>query len=272
MTDASLQALMGGWQRVHAQALLVGTRIDLRALARSDAPLAEPVVVAAGGLGIAILFRYGAVVFFNVQPVEQAAFLVSLKTVIGRLLDMPEREDAVVALDGGGEQHIDASGVIHLAAFDIDRLIIVADALAKSVVLGYDESRVKRVFDRIEPVAEQLQHSDGGVSGRQLLELLGDVLITQQRMVGRVEVTEKPELLWDHPELDRFYARLQKEYELPERHRALNRKLELISQTASTALGLLDVRRSLRVEWYIVILIVVEIILTLYQLFFLGGH
>jgi uncharacterized Rmd1/YagE family protein len=38
------------------------------------------------------------------------------------------------------------------------------------------------------------------------------------------------------------------------------------------ALGLLQARRSHRVEWYIVILIVFEIMLTLYQLTFLGGH
>jgi hypothetical protein len=52
----------------------------------------------------------------------------------------------------------------------------------------------------------------------------------------------------------------------------LNRKLELVSRTVETALGLLQARRSHRVEWYIVILIVFEILLTLYQLIFLGGH
>ena len=46
------------------------------------------------------------------------------------------------------------------------------------------------------------------------------------------------------------------------------RKLELIGDTAQTLLDLLQNRRSLRVEWYIVILIVVEIVLTLYELFF----
>jgi uncharacterized Rmd1/YagE family protein len=40
-----------------------------------------------------------------------------------------------------------------------------------------------------------------------------------------------------------------------------------------TALGLIQARRSLRVEWYVVILIVFEILMTLYQMFWLGrGH
>ena len=57
-----------------------------------------------------------------------------------------------------------------------------------------------------------------------------------------------------------------------ERFTALNRKLELVSRTVETALGILQHRRSLRVEWYIVLLIVFEIGLTLYQLFWIGSH
>jgi uncharacterized Rmd1/YagE family protein len=41
----------------------------------------------------------------------------------------------------------------------------------------------------------------------------------------------------------------------------------LLSRTIETVLDLLNQRRSLRVEWYIVILIVIEIGLTLYEMF-----
>jgi required for meiotic nuclear division protein 1 len=77
-------------------------------------------------------------------------------------------------------------------------------------------------------------------------------------------VLEKPDVLWEHPELERFYARLRDDYELRERERALNRKLELISRTVATLLELIQNRRSLRVEWYIVALILFEIALTLH--------
>jgi len=89
----------------------------------------------------------------------------------------------------------------------------------------------------------------------------------QQRTVGRVEIGEKPDLLWDHPELERLYARLQEEYELTERARAVERKFDLIARTATTALDLQQTRHLLRVEWYIVILILASILLTLYDMF-----
>lgn len=100
-----------------------------------------------------------------------------------------------------------------------------------------------------------------------LLREIGDVLLIQMRTVGRVEITEKPEITWDEPELDRLYERLAIEYELRDRDRALSRKLALISTTAETYLELLQNRQSIRLEWYIVILIVIEIVLIVYELF-----
>jgi hypothetical protein len=49
---------------------------------------------------------------------------------------------------------------------------------------------------------------------------------------GRVAVAEKPDAVWDRPDLERLYARLQDEYEFKERAEALARKLALISETA----------------------------------------
>ena len=256
------------WRRVRVVALLIGKRIDLRPLYRTDSLAVAPLAIPAGERGMAVLFRYGAVVMFNLQVVEEAAFLLNLKGFVGDELAEAEREVAEIAVEADADERVDVSGVIRLRQITSDRLVVVADVLAKSVSLAWDETRVARVFDRIEPVAEALQKERGGRGvARQLLDHIGDVLITQHRMVGRVEVAEKPELLWDRPELERLYLRLQEEYELPERDRALTRKLDLIAQTASTALGLLQAKRSLRVEWYIVLLIVFEIILTLYQMF-----
>jgi len=43
-------------------------------------------------------------------------------------------------------------------------------------------------------------------------------------MVGRAEISEKPELLWDHPGLEGLFVRLQDEFEIRERHQSLERR------------------------------------------------
>ena len=88
--------------------------------------------------------------------------------------------------------------------------------------------------------------------------------------MGRAEVAEKPEITWDDAELDRLHERLGVEYELHDRDVALSRKLDLVAHTAQTYLDLLQNRQSIRLEWYIVILIAVEIVLILYDIFVAG--
>jgi uncharacterized Rmd1/YagE family protein len=182
--------------------------------------------------------------------------------------ETPESENVAIALASDQGERIDAQGTLRLQEASLERLQVVAHVLAKSTVLAHYEERVAAIFDRIEHLAEQLHHEAGlRASGRDLLRQIGDVLLTQTQTVGRVEVTEKPEITWDHPDLDRLYERLSLEYELRDRDRALTRKLELISRTVQTYLDLLQNRQSLRVEWYIVLLILVEIALLVYDLF-----
>ena len=149
----------------------------------------------------------------------------------------------------------------------IEHLQLIADVLAKSLVLARYETVMAGMFDRIEPLAAELR-ARGRVNarGRVLLRQIGVVLGIQHRMVGRAETAEKPELLWDHPELERLHLHLAEEYELRERDRALDRKLDLAGRTVETLLGLVQARSSLRVEWYIVALILAELGLALYAL------
>lgn len=250
------------------RAWCVGTRLDLRALERGETVAVAPLTVHAGVQGYAMLFRYGAVVFINVSHVEEATFLETLAPFISGRFDAPEHETLDIVIDTQQIERLDMDGALRLHTPSVERLQTVAHVLAKSIVLVHNEERVAEVFDRIERLIDALQHDvRHPAPGRELLRHIGDVLLTQTQTIGRVEVTEKPEITWDDVELDRLYERLSVEYELRERDLALTRKLELISRTVQTYLELRQNRLSLRVEWYIVLLILVEIILFLYDLF-----
>jgi len=244
----------------------IAQKLELRAMERSRRLALNPLTVHAGAEGVAVLFRYGVVVMFGMTEDEERSFLEHLHPTLSEPLERVETESAELfrpdaALTSPG------SGQLVLDDFRIERLQVVADALAKAVVLSFYEAEVARAFERIEPLAQALQRGHSVSSrGRDVLRHIGDVLLIQGKMVGRVEVSEKPETLWEHPEFERLYASLEDEYELMERHRAIERKLELVGKTAETLLNLLHNGRSLRVEWYIVALIVAEIALTLWEM------
>lgn len=253
--------------RVTARALFISQRIDLRSLETTCRLASAPLMVAEGSQGCAVIFRYGVVVLYNMSAVEEMKFLTNINSLLFEPNARSESEEVELVIADGRNEGIEL-GTVYLNEFSVERLQLVADVLAKGVVLSKYEASISETFDRIEPLAESLKrHGTGGNQGRELLRYIGDNLLIHAKMIGRAEVADKPELLWEYPQLERLYMHLENEFELEERHQALERKLELISHTVETLLGLLHAQRSLRVEWYIVILIVFEILLTLYEMF-----
>ncbi|OGT19164.1 MAG: hypothetical protein A2V90_01935 [Gammaproteobacteria bacterium RBG_16_57_12] len=255
-------------ERIRARALYIGQRIDLRALETTHRLGSSPLVISAGAQGCAVLFRFGIVVLFDLNAVDEMNFIQGIKHLVIEPQENIETEEVEIIYNPEQQEGISQTRIT-LKNFSIERLQLLAIILAKSVVLDRYERSVTRTFDRIEPLATAMKRE--GKSGDHALELIrhiGDNLSTQVEMVGRAEITDKPDLLWEHPDLERLYHILEDEYELSERHLALERKLDLIARTAETLLALLQNKRSLRVEWYIVILIVFEIMLTLYQMLF----
>jgi len=256
--------------RLPAKALFLAERLDVRSFRPDERIATNPAVVEIGG-GHVVLFRYGAVVLFGLSPEEESFFLDELAPYLLKPFEKLEEEKAFLAVDPVKVEGVDGERIV-LHNFTVERLQLVAAVLARSVVLDYYETSVAESFARVEPLAENLRRKGRpGSEGKELLRHLGDTLAIHGRMVGRIEITEKPDLLWNYPEHERFFRRLEDEYDLRERHLALERKLDLISKTAETLIDLLQNRRSLRVEWYITILIVFEILLSLYEMFVRNG-
>lgn len=253
--------------RFSAKAMLLGERIDLRSRFAGKVLARNPLTVPVEGGGVAVLFRYGTVVLFDVPAAAQTAFLEQVLALVWNRYEKPETEDVAICIDAALREGMQGDAV-YFESMSIERIQIVASVLSQSVALAMYESRVAQNFDRIEPLARDLERA-GRISGKssELFKHIGSMLLSEQMMVGRVEISEKPDTLWDHPELEGLYLRMESEFEIRERYAALERKLNLISRTVHTVAELLHSKRSLRLEWAIVLLIVFEVILTLYTMF-----
>jgi uncharacterized Rmd1/YagE family protein len=251
-----------------ARALLLGERIDVAGLERSDLISTTPLAFRVGGEGYAVLFRYGAVVLIGLSVIEEDELMRGLKPRIASAYARPEDESVTIEIGPERDDQIAPGGPIWMRDLSPPRLLVIADALAKNVALSRDEREVAKVIEVVEPFAGTLASTGRSRSNRrEILRTIGQALLANHRISGRLEIEEKPDILWDHPELDRLYARLADEYELKERALGLARKLSVISETARALSDIIDTERSVRLEMIIVALIVVEILVTLYDLF-----
>jgi uncharacterized Rmd1/YagE family protein len=242
----------------------VGDRIDVRGMEPRVNP-SLPVMIDVAPAGRVVVLRAGAVVLFGVDPATEQRVLAELAPRISRPFANPEIERAVIRIGDGDRVDPDA---IRIADRAPERLQLIAEALGKSVVLARYELEIAEAFHAIEPLALAMRAGPRRLPWRQreLVSRIGATILVEQQLVGRAEMLEKPDLIWDRPELDRFYARLEEEYELRERHRVLDTKLAAVARATQTMLDLSQTKRSINVEYYIVALIVLEIGLSLFEL------
>lgn len=246
-----------------ARAIHVGERIDVRGIEpRLSTQL--PVIIEVAPAGYAVLLRHGAVVLFGIDPIQQERFLTDLGKRVEDRYEKVETERAHIRVGDADGAEPDA---IIIKEVTIDRLQVIAEILGKSVILGRYETEIGDAFRKVEPLAVQMRGSPRKLPWKQpqLVAQIGESILAEHQLVGSAEIGEKPELLWENPDLDRIYIRLEAEYEIRERHAALERKLAVVSGTARTMLELSQARRSLHVEYYIVGLILFEIVLSLYD-------
>src|SRR5262245_6680535 len=253
--------------RRKVRAMLLGDRIDTSGLERTDVLSTAPLAFRAGHDGLVTVFRYGVVVLFGLSVLEEDEVLRGLRSRIVRSIEPREDETATIEIAPDKDEQVLPGGPILVKAITPEHMLVIADALAKSVVLARDEREVSAVVERVEPFARQLAEKGRTPGGRRaILKHIGNALLVQHRVSGRVAVAEKPDAVWERPDLERLYSRLQDEYELKERADALSRKLAVISDTAEVLTDMIDTKRSLRLELIIVLLILSEIVITAFQM------
>ena len=252
--------------KISVRAVLVGDRLTIDRTGHGNVVSTAPFCFRQDD-GYVAVFRYGAIVLIGLTPDEEKAALAEFSR------DMPrnnviEEENLALELRSDQDEGLSASGVLQIKELSVAHILVLADILAKSVALARYERELASVFDTIEPAATTL-----AISGRiprdrkALLRLIGSALLAQHRVSGRIAFAEKPDILWEHPELERFYARLEDEYEIIERGTLLNGKMTVIGSAAETFTDLMDTARSARLELLIVLLIVAELIIGAVTLF-----
>ncbi|MGP0059250.1 MAG: RMD1 family protein [Beijerinckiaceae bacterium] len=258
--------------RLTARALLLGDRIDAARLESGEMISTTPVALKLGDSQFVALYRFGVAVFIGFSQAEEDAFLANIAGRIAGKRNHLESEVAIVDIASNYEDRVPPGGPIEIPELSPARFLVIADVLAKTVSLARDEGALSGVFDVIEPFAAKLMHSGRTPWNRRaMLKLIGQALLVQHRIAGRVAVEEKPDILWDHPSLERLYARLEDEYEVKERAQALTHKLNVIVESGQVLTDIFDVDRSTRLEAIVVILILTEILITLVQIYFHRG-
>jgi uncharacterized Rmd1/YagE family protein len=218
----------------------------------------------------AIVYDFGALVFVGVEPAVQAAQLEIFRRQLKEPHPLTETFSIDVAEGAPLEVRFDRVVAPSLSFEVVD---IVALVLAQSVAMDYYAQDVAEIETATDRIADELR-SLGRIPGpvRNLQQFIGLCIATRNDVISTLALFDKPDSTWENEQLDRLWSGLHKMLEIDDRYRALEAKLRMFQDNLVVLVDLSRQRHTILLEWTVVILILGEMLIMMWQLWHSAGH
>jgi len=218
------------------------------------------------------LFPFGCVVTFGMAHHEAVDLVAYLRRIEPKLQDPQEPYIDECRLDVGTpvlEIRDDSVGVPVLKDWVPG---ILSTVLSKSVALERVEVEIADLIDEVEPVVQDLASGRITPSDTKISRLAGRILSFRIDTVAYIQLLDKPDAAWDNLEAEEMYGRLAQFFELHDRYEKIQAKSAVLMDLTEVVTTYAHHHRGMRLEWAIILLIVFEIALSLFQMVVLGRH
>lgn len=218
------------------------------------------------------LYYFGGIVFINCSGDIIARFLDGIPAYIDNQKGQPRlpyREEYRLEIDPEREPAITNDCAV-MPRYSLAFMDIICFVIAKSVALERIEERIDVVFDEVEGLIANLGKGTLELPDRDMARLASSILSFKFTSIAHIMVLDKPEITWDNPEADRLYLTMAGLFELNQRYQEIKHKSETLLDMTDVFTSLSHARRSARLEWIIIVLIAIEIVLYVMEMY--RGH
>ena len=216
------------------------------------------------------IFYFGSMVFVNFQHheiMDVVKYIKRIEPEVNETCTFSYVDDYKLEIDAAELPAINNDYMI-VNSYKEYHLEIVSTILAKSVSLEKNEMEVDSLLDRIENVVNNLNRGELGVSDEELAKMAASILRFRLNAISYLMLLDNPEITWRNEAASALYDELSALFELKDRYENLRHKTETLLDIMEAFSNLVHAKRGTRLEWAVIILIVIEIILSLYELFF----
>lgn len=247
---------------------------DILRLKEVDRLFSQPVVSRSstklvyqeGQTGYIFIYRFGSIVFFNVNPARQTEIIEKIKAIIGVKDYIITTEELQLDIEKNRKNEVLFEKVM-LDGVTLERLEVLALILAQSTALEYIELKVDELLKTGSKITLNLK-SKGRMrmSEKEVNKFFGFCMLAKQDLVSHMYLLDKPDEAWNDEILDTLYRDAVEMFELKERYRTIDHKLRMMQDNLEIIADLLKNRRATLLELTIILLILIEVILFVYEL------
>jgi len=213
------------------------------------------------------VYGYGVMIFFGFESDARIAEIVNM--VMGADGEDPaEIDDEIEIEPDRHEIIIDPSqpetvefDFVRIHDFDIEKLLLISDVAAQSIMLDYLDERVETILVQFEQIHAKLARTGRlSVRTRKIMQMIGRNSTIIHFIIGKLSFLDKPDITWEEKEYETLFMKMRREFDLDDRFRALKFRLEFVKDSSVLVLDMLATRRSELLEITIIVLIAVEVL------------
>ncbi|GAB4238308.1 MAG: RMD1 family protein [Chlamydiales bacterium] len=207
-----------------------------------------------------IFFNYGCTVMWGLDKQEESSWLDIVKPYESKPVETLEFEE--LSYYFGDKPKIE-NNELTLPDDNPLSLLAFSHGLAQSVKLGTFEERIQKTYNATKHIPEELANlGKTSLSRKEIRRMMGYLFIERNSINLHFEVLDTPEFFWEHPELESLYSLISNEMDIVTRVEVLNQRLDVVHELFEMLGNELNHQHSSRLEWTIIILIIIEVILT----------
>ncbi|KAK2575858.1 hypothetical protein KPH14_007232 [Odynerus spinipes] len=210
-------------------------------------------------------FREGTVVMWNISDLESGNILQFLKyyeenSYTSELIHVESELMTYTYSDTGKKCHIKDGNIVLTQDATVLEKYTFSNAIAQSVKLGIWEASLDHYINTIEFVTEDLKTGRKlKMSQREVLRKQGELFALRHLINLSSDLLDTPDFYWERDDLESLYQQVYGYFNIAKRTRVMNEKLNHCVELVGILSSHLSDRHHIRLEWMIIILIMVEV-------------
>jgi uncharacterized Rmd1/YagE family protein len=265
------------------QSIVVGNEINLSAIAshygiNKKFKWEDPLVLSGSALSSLLkntenkhvyMYNFGSLVFINMAFNEIQDMVKYLKTIdkTMKIDDIQKFSDDYRLEVRADYEYSLGNETMTASLFEKYYLDIISMILAKSISLEMVEYETDKLLDNIEDVIGFLEQGKLNMSDKQLAKTTAKVIRFKYNTISNLMLFEKPSAAWNNEDIEKFFMEMMNLFDIEDRYSKITRKTEILRNITEVFGSLSHEKRATKLEVIVVLLILFEVILALFEFF-----
>lgn len=204
------------------------------------------------------IFNYGVIAFYNMDEKEiEAAFNHYFSGITKAQLTA---DDFVLKTGDQDEMKVEFNSLsLHLINQETIKIAMLN--VAQSVALMYYDAVSQDLLMRVRQFTTQMEEEGKlKISRKNIMKFIGKALNTKNKIAENLYIFDAPPVTWNNEYLEKVNSTLSKHFDLGLRYRSIENTFGIVEDNLDAFMELYHQNESSKLEWIIIILILVEVL------------